>query len=154
MGNAAGKWGFPKGYLEIDETPHQRASKELNEETGMSVLLNGDEDTFKGNYVYFVVILDELKPPIHKDKNEIRCIRWISLRELLGKDPHMLNADMRAFLENFRTDDGFETVHTKKRPLARCRKVNKQVLNFTKCKNFTSEQGCRFGDKCRFSHTP
>ncbi len=46
------------------------------------------------------------------------------------------------------------SIHTKKRPLARCRKANKQVLNFTKCKNLTTEQGCRFGDKCRFSHTP
>tara|TARA_B100001175_G_scaffold304621_1_gene300798 strand:+ start:483 stop:1025 length:543 start_codon:yes stop_codon:yes gene_type:complete len=154
LGDAAGKWGFPKGYLEMDETPEQRASKELTEETGINVLLQGDEDTFLGRYIYFIVDLPELKNPIANDKNEIRCVKWISLRELLGKDPHMLNTDMRTFLGSFQTDDGFETVHVKKRPLARCRKANKQVLNFTKCKNFATEKGCRFGARCRFSHTP
>ena len=138
----------------MDETPEQRALKELTEETGLDVLLTGDEDTFLGRYIYFIVTLPELRDPVAKDPNEIRCVRWISLRELLGKDPHMLNADMRSFLENFQADDGFETVHVKKRPLARCRKANKQVLNFTQCKNFITKEGCRFGDRCRFSHTP
>ena len=154
LGNAAGKWGFPKGYLEIDESPEQRAMQELAEETGIDVQLNGNEETFEGRYIYFIVNLSEIKDPVAKDVNEIRCVRWISLRELLGKDPHMLNTDMRGYLETLKADDGFKTVHVKKRPLARCRKANKQILNFTMCKNFNTKEGCRFGSKCRFSHTP
>tara|TARA_Y100000385_G_scaffold290766_1_gene365279 strand:- start:3310 stop:3852 length:543 start_codon:yes stop_codon:yes gene_type:complete len=152
LGNAAGKWGFPKGYLEVNEKARERASKELAEETGLHVTLSGVEDTFRARYIYFIVNFLELDEPISKDKHEIRCVRWISLRELLGKDQQMLNTDMRAFLASFQTDDGFETVHAKKRPLAYCRKANKQILNFTKCKNYMSSIGCRFGDKCRFSH--
>jgi 8-oxo-dGTP pyrophosphatase MutT (NUDIX family) len=39
-GVKAGKWGFPKGAIEIGESPIQAALREFKEETGVSLIIN------------------------------------------------------------------------------------------------------------------
>lgn len=44
-------WGFPKGHLEIDETPVQAAIREIKEEVGIDAVL---DTNFKKELVYIM----------------------------------------------------------------------------------------------------
>lgn len=48
----AGHWGFPKGKAEIDEVPLQTASRELFEETGLTILKLLSESPLRETYFY------------------------------------------------------------------------------------------------------
>ena len=87
-----GRWGFPKGHVEKDETEKETALREVKEETNLDVEIIGDKKysetyiTRKGNLkevVYFVakIIGGEIKP----QKKEINKIEWVHLVEAKNK---------------------------------------------------------------------
>lgn len=82
QGRYTGKWSFPKGHSDGDESPYQCALREVNEETGITSLPN-PIDCLKigfGNYYLFEVENEyELKP---RDTNEIMETRWVTLEEM------------------------------------------------------------------------
>jgi 8-oxo-dGTP pyrophosphatase MutT (NUDIX family) len=94
QGRYTGKWSFPKGHSDGDESPYQCALRELNEETGLTELPN-PVDFVKigfGNYYIFEVDQEyELKP---KDTNEVMDTKWASLEELKNMT---LNVDASGF---------------------------------------------------------
>ena len=84
QGRYTGKWSFPKGHSDGDESPYQCALREVNEETGLTSLsLSNPTDCLKigfGNYYLFEVETEyELKP---RDTNEIMETRWVTLEEM------------------------------------------------------------------------
>ena len=48
----AGHWGFPKGHAEINETPLQTATRELEEETGITDIAIHTDTSFSEYYEY------------------------------------------------------------------------------------------------------
>ena len=87
-----GRWGFPKGHVENNETEKETALREVKEETNLNVEIIGDKrysETYintRGNLkevVYFVakVIDGEIIP----QKKEINKIEWVNLLEAKDK---------------------------------------------------------------------
>lgn len=83
----AGHWGFPKGHVEVNETPFETAARELTEETGLTLkkLLSNEifEETYffkqeevliKKTVGYFVA---ETKGSAKIQKKEIACGKWV-----------------------------------------------------------------------------
>ncbi len=68
------KWGLPKGHLELGESREQCASRELYEETGISINISDKDPYIKiNNSIYFIYVTDEHKYNINPiDKNEIK----------------------------------------------------------------------------------
>ncbi len=91
----AGIWGFPKGHVEPGESERQTASREIKEETGLSVrLLRGfvttekyilkrraRSDTVK-KVVYFLAEADDGTP--QRQETEISEIRLVSYDEAMS----------------------------------------------------------------------
>ncbi len=68
------KWGLPKGHLELGESREQCASRELLEETGISLNICEKDPFIKiNNSIYYIYVTDENKYHINPiDKNEIK----------------------------------------------------------------------------------
>lgn len=84
-----GKWEFPGGTVERDETPEQSLMRELKEELGVDIGV--DEFICSSQYAYghatinllafkATLLSDELKVCAHEE------IRWVSPRELSRYD--------------------------------------------------------------------
>lgn len=84
-------WAFPKGHSEKGETPLQAASRELQEETGLTVLSVLFEQTLHETYrftqgkhliektvIYFVA---EVKGRVHLQVSEVEASQWVKLAE-------------------------------------------------------------------------
>ncbi len=79
-------WAFPKGHIEPNETEHETALREVREETGYNICIEGrfrvsvnykpKPDTTK-EVVYFIgsVISGEMCP----QEEEISCIEWVDI---------------------------------------------------------------------------
>ena len=83
-----GKWNLPAGYLDPKETIFEGAKREILEECGYNVKLDGiahianqvlDDDTFLG-VVFSAKIIDG---SIKYDKNEILDVKWFTYDEIL-----------------------------------------------------------------------
>jgi ADP-ribose pyrophosphatase YjhB (NUDIX family) len=100
QGRYTGKWSFPKGHSDGDESPYQCALREVNEETGITVLPN-PIDFVKigfGNYYIFEVNEEyELKP---HDMNEIMNTKWVTLEEMKEMSLNVDASYFRKQLEN------------------------------------------------------
>lgn len=66
-----GGWGFPKGHVEAGETPQQGATRELHEETGLTILRTIDNVPFEETYRYST----------HKGKQEKKVTYWLAVVE-------------------------------------------------------------------------
>lgn len=80
-----GKWGFPKGHLESNETINQCAQRELKEETGINLVISMKDPKFKvNNTTYFIYCVDESIINNTKiiDTNEIRDIRFVDISQV------------------------------------------------------------------------
>jgi 8-oxo-dGTP pyrophosphatase MutT (NUDIX family) len=98
-GRKSGKWSFPKGHPEKDETGYNCAWRETAEETGICLLPPSEKDEIlnlsKGRY--FVHRLP-FKPSIHvHDLNEINAVQWYTIREMRGL---VKNIDISCFIQN------------------------------------------------------
>ncbi len=92
---SAGRWGFPKGYIDRGETPEQAALKEALEEAGLhgrilgTPLLSYKLDK-NGQTRRVVALLMEVTAADDQwDEADIRQRRWVSqpeARDLLGRE--------------------------------------------------------------------
>jgi tRNA nucleotidyltransferase (CCA-adding enzyme) len=101
-GKKSGKWGFPKGHQENNETEEDTAIRELYEETGIKINQSNltNKLRFKNN-IYFNVITNE-KPPIKiQDTYEILKVAWFSFYEILCIPKDNLNFGLKSWLNHF-----------------------------------------------------
>jgi len=87
-------WGFPKGHLEGTESPAEAATRETEEETGLSDLrLHGPiriidwHFRFKGRYIHkfchFFLYESPAAPVVPQEDEGITDYRWLTLEEAL-----------------------------------------------------------------------
>lgn len=142
IGNEAGKLGFPKGHLEINEKPIECAQRECYEETGIKVQLTGDIAYGNNQTVYYSHRFESMPKPNPQDLVEVREVKWISLLELLGTNFNMFNTDLKKYVKNFLIDnDGFITIVNNKKP----KPMKKQCAFFIR-------GDCKKGSICDYRH--
>lgn len=86
-----GFWAFPKGHSEADETPIEAATRELSEETGLSIsqLLFGqtltesyhftrDKQVIAKTVIYFIA---EVTGQVQLQEEEVYDSKWVKLTE-------------------------------------------------------------------------
>lgn len=77
-----GKWSFPKGHREKNETPFDCAKREIYEETGIKIEeFKNKKATFVSIYYYFNVEFDEELETNPIDTNEVKDIKWFLPQE-------------------------------------------------------------------------
>lgn len=85
-----GKWNIPAGHLDPNETIFDGAKREIKEETGCNVELNGvcyianrilEDDLF----VMIVFNAKLIKENIEYDKEEILDVKWFDYDEIVNK---------------------------------------------------------------------
>lgn len=84
-----GKWNFPAGHLDFNESLIQGATREIKEETGCDVELNGVLNVANRilNYDLFVMIVFNAKlinENVEYDKDEILDVKWIDYDEIMN----------------------------------------------------------------------
>ena len=87
-----GQWGFPKGHVEAGETEKETAIREVKEETGLEVEIQGDKRytmeyrTDKGNNKQVVFFLaKKVGGTIKAQEEEVSQIQWLEFPEALQK---------------------------------------------------------------------
>jgi bis(5'-nucleosidyl)-tetraphosphatase len=93
-GRRSGKWSFPKGHLESEETSLDCAIRELYEETGMAINTTpvGSYKLSVGQYYLFETNETELAV---RDHDEIEEAAWIPFHKLSSMN---CNVDVNNFL--------------------------------------------------------
>ena len=84
-----GKWNFPAGHLENDETILDGAKREIFEECGCKVEINGvlkigNVIIGNKNIVLLAFSTDLINENISFDKNEILDTKWFTYEEILN----------------------------------------------------------------------
>lgn len=84
-----GKWNFPAGHLENDENILDGAKREISEECGCKVEINGvlkigNVITSNKNIVLIAFSTNLLNENIAFDKNEILDAKWFTYEEILN----------------------------------------------------------------------
>lgn len=93
-GRRSGKWSFPKGHAEGNETEFEAASRETYEETGLLLPRTFNKIVHLATGTYYVVETSEIQP-VPRDCSEVIAAEWVPL-EYLGKMP--VNIDINTFL--------------------------------------------------------
>ena len=92
------KWNFPAGHLDFNESLKQGAIREIKEETGCDVELDGvcyiankvlEDDLF----VMVVFNAKIVKETIEFDKEEILDVKWFDYDEIVNKMNNELRGD-------------------------------------------------------------
>ncbi len=94
QGRYTGKWSFPKGHSNPDESPYQCAIREVVEETGIKYFPDPVETVSLAFAQYFVFDFDEEFALLPEDDNEIMDTRWVTLQEMADMK---LNADANEY---------------------------------------------------------
>lgn len=86
-----GHWGFPKGHQEASEASQQTATRELQEETGVTIKHFFSADPLDEHYVFFrqeesvqksvLYFLAEVEGEVNIQKEEIMDFRWCTPHE-------------------------------------------------------------------------
>lgn len=100
-GKQSGKYSFPKGHIEANETPIECILRELYEETGINISSVSATNIIAkeivrsriGTYIYFET--SENQEISTNDKNEIEEAGWYSLSKIRSMS---LNADASYYL--------------------------------------------------------
>ena len=92
------KWNFPAGHLDFNESLEEGAIREIKEETGCDVELDGvlyianrilEDDLF----VMIVFNAKLIKENIEFDKEEILDVKWFDYDEIINKMNGMLRGN-------------------------------------------------------------
>ena len=104
QGRYTGKWSFPKGHLNKNETTLECAKREIYEETSIEELPEHIDNIKLGYGSYYVF---EVNGPLNlnpKDTREIINTRWVTLDEMTTMS---VNADVNLFIKmmNYKEKD-------------------------------------------------
>lgn len=95
QGRYTGKWSFPKGHININETPLECSKREIYEETGINNLPY-PTDFIKINYgSYFIFDISNEIPLVSRDTNEIMDTKWATVDEIKNLS---VNADIGLYI--------------------------------------------------------
>lgn len=102
------KWNFPAGHLDFNETLKQGAIREIKEETGCDVELDGvcyiankvlEDDLF----VMIVFNAKLVKENIEFDKEEILDVKWFDYDEIVNKmDNELRGSYVKTAVTNYK----------------------------------------------------
>lgn len=82
-----GKWSFPKGHREENETPHDCAKREIYEETGITIDdIQSKKAVFVSIYYYFDIAFENECPTNPIDTKEVKDIGWFTPEETILLD--------------------------------------------------------------------
>ena len=98
-GRPTGKWSFPKGHCESNESGIQCASREALEETGIAFKLVSTARTELSTGYYYNVFVNSEITPNPRDDNEIVCAAWLTREQLRFES---VNLDVSTFLRRSR----------------------------------------------------
>jgi 8-oxo-dGTP pyrophosphatase MutT (NUDIX family) len=99
QGRSSGKWSFPKGHPNEDETPLDCAKRELFEETGLCAPFMYSYSYQLATGVYFLYKTREESICETLDPDEIQGICWATLSEIKRMN---VNIDVNTFLRQRR----------------------------------------------------
>ena len=92
------KWNFPAGHLDFNESLQQGAIREIKEETGCVVELNGVcyiANRIREDDLFVMIVFDAklIKENIEYDKKEILDVKWFDYDEIVDK----MDDELRGF---------------------------------------------------------
>lgn len=92
------KWNFPAGHLDFNESLEQGAIREIKEETGCDVKLDGvcyvaNRILEDGLFVMIVFNAKLINENIEFDKEEILDVKWFDYDEIVNKMESMLRGN-------------------------------------------------------------
>jgi ADP-ribose pyrophosphatase YjhB (NUDIX family) len=98
-GSLSGKWSFPKGHMEQNETAIECAFRELGEETSLHLPTNAEPLGYRkfsrDGGGYFIYMIPNEYPLIPKNTDEICECGWFSEEEMRRLN---CNKDVNSFL--------------------------------------------------------
>lgn len=104
-------WGFPKGHAENKETPQEAASRELLEETNLSIIRFLREEAFVERYTFMAegdrvlktvsYFMAEVSGEVSLQKNEVSRGVWLLLDEAFKKLTHQEGKTILSQVEKF-----------------------------------------------------
>lgn len=87
----AGHWAFPKGHPELNETPKEAAERELQEETGLTVVRYLFEEPLIESYYFtwnkqlvhktVTYFIAEVKGHVRLQEAEVASSQWVPLSQ-------------------------------------------------------------------------
>lgn len=95
QGRYTGKWSFPKGHANPEESPIDCSMREIAEETSITHLPQPTSYLKIGYGSYFVFNLKEEQALVPRDTHEIMDTKWVTLEEM---GEMKVNADVSMFL--------------------------------------------------------
>ena len=95
QGRYTGKWSFPKGHANPDESPLDCSMREIAEETSITQLPKPTTYIKIGYGSYFIFNLIQEQPLVPSDTHEIMDTRWVTLEEM---EQMSVNADVSIYL--------------------------------------------------------
>lgn len=99
-GRCSGKWSFPKGHLNSNETGKECALRECLEETGINMVGKPYmvKKLYAGEYFFYKTEQEEISTS--HDSNEISEVGWFTFDEISSLK---YNADIYNFLQRVNT---------------------------------------------------
>jgi len=82
QGRQSDIWSFPKGHAKRGETLEETARREIEEETGWTVLPPASGSRRVASVRYFLYDFEECRAIEPRDKREIKDARWMTREEL------------------------------------------------------------------------
>ena len=92
------KWNFPAGHLDFNESLEQGAIREIKEETGCDVELNGIcyvNNRILEDDIFIMIIFNAklIKEEIKYDKEEILDVKWFDYDEIVNNMDNQLRGN-------------------------------------------------------------
>ena len=92
------KWNFPAGHLDFNESLKQGALREIKEETGCDVKLDGVcyvANRILGDDLFVMIVFNAklINENIEFDKEEILDVKWFDYDEIVNKMESMLRGN-------------------------------------------------------------
>jgi 8-oxo-dGTP pyrophosphatase MutT (NUDIX family) len=94
-GRQSGKWSFPKGHPNTNETPLDCAKRELLEETGLVAPFMYSKEYILATGIYYLYKTRMETGCSIQDCNEISNTKWVTSDEMRGMS---VNIDVNTFL--------------------------------------------------------